>query len=1512
MAAFLVMPAMAADKVFETFEGDGFGIWQEEGTAFGKGPVPGTPQGSKEAFTNYAQGSLACSANGGFASTGSLTSGEFTVQQKYVAFLIAGGNQPGKASVQLLIDGNVAKEATGKNSYLCEVVTWDMTEHKGKTARLRVLDQATGDWGFIAADHFLFTDDSNPKLPASTKDGKASIMGLVATPALPGVTIPAGTTLKVIADAKNQQVISPTALCFDEKGNIYVSETHRFRFGIEDNRNHLYWYLDDLAAKTVEDRRKLHVKWQAKVSLQHMTEKSEIVRLLRDKDGDGVCETSVVFADGFNDVLDGTAAGVFALEGTVYLASIPKIWALRDKNGDGISDEKKVIQDGFGVRISLSGHDLNGFALGPDGMIHGTVGDRGFSLTTKEGKTYRYPNEGAYFRFEPDGSHFEIIHTGLRNPKEIAFDMHGNAISVDNNSDQGDKARIVYLVPGGDTGWQMEHQAMHTFAKQIGLDAHPASRWMSERMWETQNDDQPAFIVPAMAHLTSGPSGLTYHPGAGFLESEVGRFLICDYRGGASMSGIYSFAVAPAGAGMKLVDERQFNWGVAATDVEYSYDGKVVVADFIGGWTSHGDGRIYSLDAGANMHRPDAVAQVKQWFAEGFSQRSSADLAAMLSHPDMRVRLRAQIELTRRPDGLTQFQTALQSRSQIERIHALWGTGIIARRGITAAPTADGFAPLPDATKMTQATDMLVARLQDPDAEIRTQALRMLADAKNLNVQKLPLMALLKDESKRVVFHAAILAAKKKAAFLAPQIIEMLKENQDKDPFLRHAGSYAMAEMFPEPYFNALRGESDPCVRLAAVVALRRLKSPVLREFVFDENQRVAEEAVRAIHDLFLESARPAVADLLDNTESVTRPEMIWRRILHSAFRIGGTKNAQRLLHAASAQNLPVKVRQEAIRLLAQWPRPFPVDQSIGYWAPLPERSADEVKPLLAQGMPALIRAGGDTLASALGLVETYQLSLDSVSPADLAAIVDNAQLSGNARAKALALFLKAPSPEMDAALTRWSADVDTILALSALEAIMARQPAAALPSLQKALQKNQPALSQGAWTLLAKVPGSAAADLIAAGVKELTAAKGALPFAIEILETAEARSEEKVKQALSAWEASLDPADPLASWLVALEGGDAERGEKIYLSHPAECMRCHRAGDGHEAGGEVGPNLAGIGKRGDHHFLLESIMVPAAKVAPGYGVVSVTLRDGKSLGGIMTAEGKDSIDIDVGETISRVKRSDIKEMTPPLSAMPPMTGLLKPREARDLVAWLATLQKDAKGKKSEKKVVPVLISQQSPPASEKPTATVAAPPAPAAMPVSTPAEKPTAAAEAEISPEVMALGKTQYTACLACHGADGNGATGTGPPLARSEWVLGPVENLIRIQLRGLQGPITVKGVEYNLAMPAQAHQTDDQIAAVLTYIRNNFGNKASAVTPEEVAALRSEVGKPMITVAELTPLPPPPAAEATTESMARETPSAIALSFSERIGLPLWGIALFGLWVALCLGVALKPRNE
>ena len=300
---------LTANAAFESFEGDGFGAWQAEGTAFGLSPVHGKLDGMNSSFKAYANEAFALSAHGGSDATGTLTSPEFTIRDPYIAFLIAGGSEAGKTAMQLIVDGKAFMEATGVRTMRFGSAQFDVSALKGKKARLRIIDGAKGEWGFIAVDEIVFSSYANTKFPVSTRNGKPFIEGLVSSPEIAGSTIPDGSTLKIEANYKNQKVMSPTALTFDEQGNVYLAETHRFRRGIEDDRNHLYWYLDDLQAMKTEDRRALHKKWEKKLSTKYMTKETEVIRRLSDTDGDGTLDESKVFSDSYNDVLDGTGAG---------------------------------------------------------------------------------------------------------------------------------------------------------------------------------------------------------------------------------------------------------------------------------------------------------------------------------------------------------------------------------------------------------------------------------------------------------------------------------------------------------------------------------------------------------------------------------------------------------------------------------------------------------------------------------------------------------------------------------------------------------------------------------------------------------------------------------------------------------------------------------------------------------------------------------------------------------------------------------------------------------------------------------------------------------------------------------------------------------------------------------------------------------------------------------------------------------------------------------------------------
>lgn len=110
-------------------------------------------------------------------------------------------------------------------------------------------------------------------------------------------------------------------------------------------------------------------------------------------------------------------------------------------------------------------------------------------------------------------------------------------------------------------------------------------------------------------------------------------------------------------------------------------------------------------------------------------------------------------------------------------------------------------------------------------------------------------------------------------------------------------------------------------------------------------------------------------------------------------------------------------------------------------------------------------------------------------------------------------------------------------------------------------------------------------------------------------------------------------------------------------------------------------------------------------------------------------------------------------------------------------------------------------------------------------------------------APKAGALDGGQIYAgkCAGCHQATGAGVTGVFPPLANSPWVTESETRLVQILLHGIQGPIEVLGATYNGLMPAWKSLSDDEIAAVATYVRSGFGNSASPVSAATVAAERA-----------------------------------------------------------------------
>ncbi len=152
------------DIVFEDFEGQNYGRWMATGNAFGNGPAHGPLPGQMAVVGFHGHG-LVNSFHGGDAGTGTLTSPEFKIARKFVAFLIGGGMHAGSTCINLRIEGKIVRTATGPNdkpggTERLDWKAWDVRDLEGQTARIEIVDRETRGWGHINVDDITLTDEN--------------------------------------------------------------------------------------------------------------------------------------------------------------------------------------------------------------------------------------------------------------------------------------------------------------------------------------------------------------------------------------------------------------------------------------------------------------------------------------------------------------------------------------------------------------------------------------------------------------------------------------------------------------------------------------------------------------------------------------------------------------------------------------------------------------------------------------------------------------------------------------------------------------------------------------------------------------------------------------------------------------------------------------------------------------------------------------------------------------------------------------------------------------------------------------------------------------------------------------------------------------------------------------------------------------------------------------------------------------------------------------------------------
>jgi quinoprotein glucose dehydrogenase len=1055
-------------------------------------------------------------------------------------------------------------------------------------------------------------------------------------------TLPRG--LQATLWAAEPMLANPVAIDFDEKGRLFVAETYRYGSSTLDIRGYMGMLELDLAARTIEDRAALISKVFGEEQARQLEIESEIVRLVEDRDGDGVADTSSIFADGFNSRLDGIASGVLARRGKVWLTNIPSLWLLEEAPGAQGAAKRTELLRGFGVRFNFTGHDLHGLALGHDGKLYFSIGDRGAHVVGKEGQVISVPDEGAVFRANLDGTELELFARGLRNPQELVFDEHGNLFTGDNDSDNGDMERLVYLVEGGDSGWRVGYQ--HAPLGKL-------NPWIRDNLWKPRFEGQPAYLLPPIANIEDGPSGLTYYPGTGLSPEYRGHFFITHFKGSIARSGIQTYTIKPQGAGFEIVDSQLFMGGLLATDVTFGPDGAMYVSDWVEGWPKSRRGRIYKITA-VNPDPAHAAlsAQLKELLARGFELEDTATLRRLLAHPDRRARLEAQLALAARGKSSIAVFAEIATNvvaMPLARLHAVWGLTQLGR-------------------KHDQAAAILAKLLDDPDAEVRAQAAKGLGDLRIASAYD-ALVQKLRDPAPRVRFFAAQSLGKLGRADATPALLALVRDNADKDVYLRHAAVHALARIGKTPALDTAARDSADAVRLGVLLVYRALRDPAIAQFLDDQNAYIAREAALAINDAPIEGAYAALADKLADARFTDEASVL--RAINANFRLA---QATALAQYALRNDAPADLRAEALTQLALWAAVPQRDRIVGVYRPLPERDIAPARAALAAVLPTLLAQAPEPVQLA-ALDAVGKLALSDAADV-LVATIGNENATGTVRARALATLDALDSAALEDGLRAAENANAPALRLAALQILAKRAPERALPVVRRLVTEGTAEEQKAAFSALANLDAPGAPQLLVLGLDQLAAGKIHVDAEVELLDTVEKSSDRQVQARWSKlqeqWAASQDVLAPYRS---ALGTGNPYRGGYLFQAHPVlACVRCHRVNG---EGGDAGPDLSLIGAQKTPEYLLESVVFPNAQIAHGFSLITLQLKDGAYESGTLLSETASEIVLrrpDGSE--AKIDRRQVVERQEAPSSMPDIyRDMLSRSELRDLITYLRTLK---------------------------------------------------------------------------------------------------------------------------------------------------------------------------------------------------------------------------------------------
>ncbi len=1058
----------------------------------------------------------------------------------------------------------------------------------------------------------------------------------------------------------------PIAMSIDDEGRIYLTRTNRQKNSEFDIRGHQDWMTASIALQTVEERRAFlkatfatekskENKWLKDLNKDGVhdwrdlgVEQDEVWRL-EDQSGDGIADISTRIVHDFNDEINDVAGALLVRKNDMFVGIGPDMWRLEDKDGDGIPEKKESISHGYAVHIGFSGHGMSGVIQGPDGKIYWGIGDIGANITAKDGKKYPYPNEGVIVRSNPDGSDFEVFASGLRNTHEFVFDDYGNLISSDNDGDHaGESERLVHVVEGSDAGWRSNWQ----YGKYTDPKNNTYNVWMDETFSKPRWEGQAAHIIPPIVNYHNGPTGMVFNPGTALGSKWKNKFFLVEFVGDPTRSHIWSFSLKPKGASFDLDSETDVLSGILPTGIRFGPDGALYVADWINGWNTKNYGRVWKLDVTEQTNDLKAErAETHRLMLLKYEVQSADELLKLLSYGDLRIRQKAQFELAARGDkGAEVFKQAInQQENQMARIHAIWGMG-----------------QLIEANKK-YATE-LMPLLSDADAEIVAQAVKILGDKKYAEASP-QLISLLTSSNPRVKFFAAQAIGRIESKDAVAPLIAMINLNNDEDLYIRHAGVMALARIGQVDPIVALVNSPERDLRIAAVLVLRRLRSEKVALFLQDKEEYIVTEAARAINDdLSIENALPDLAALLKEERFTSEP--LLRRGINACVRVGGDKELTMLIAFAKRKNIPTALRAEAMAALGTWANPSVLDRVDGRYRGAVTRDPQVIKSKISPELKGFLQEKNETILVAAAKM-LADLNLSDYN-ADLAKTM-GANSSPEVRSATLTALHVLKYDQLEAAIKagmndkQGSVRTTAIGLLNDLNISKENLPGIVKPIFEKGTLPEQQQLLR----VLGKMDPVKSEPVLSNVVDQLLGKKLSEGLTLELMEAAEATNSETLIAKASKLRTNDTGVNEYAGTLL---GGNRERGRNIFFwNSAAQCVRCHAIRD---QGGLVGPSLTNIGNQLTREQILQALIEPSARLAPGFGMVKLTLKDGQQVSGTLLSEDGEELILKTSQAEPLevpVGRIEKRENYP--SSMPPVGKTLSKSEIRDMIEFLSSLK---------------------------------------------------------------------------------------------------------------------------------------------------------------------------------------------------------------------------------------------